>query len=693
MITDATSLARLYRGFRLATCGASALLLMATAAHAELTTRERSLLGGLKAERALQDLRRLSMDAPRIDVGVGEGSVVAGSREERQLAGRLADELRSLGLEVQIEEFPVRAYRYEGVQLLANGASIPSIALHAAGAVTGRRDGVDFAGGNSADARTVRTMLVDAGAGYAADYAAIGDVRGKAVLVGRELRDWPPAQITEADYHGAAAIIFHDHPASDSQPDALRQDSMWGHEQLPTLAISRRAADGLRQQLQRGPVEITLGSHVAIDDGRSRNVLGVLRGSEFPDEWVVVSAHYDRWFRGACDNVSGVAAVLELARTIKRSGLKPRRSMLFLLVGAEEAGLADPERDWLAGSYAFIQQHPEVMRRAALIFNIDLIGWTGNSATLLVTPDAQANQQAVLTDLRLAQTTSLKPTTSSSIDAWTYGVVGGAAVAHLDRSNADYYPVYHTQMDAFRPERFANMADDLRLLTLSLWRAADQPRPGVALTAVADFVDAALAADAARIPEVSFDAARQALRRLRSAAAVLESASAAGVDAASADRLLMSVRSGLVPWLYASNGDFEQVVRTGEHAHRVAVFDAMATALRADDQTTALRHAAELYEGRQCQRLSPAVYAAERAWWAGEGGWASRFGHRAPPPASGFEQLCFALLGQRSDPRQGLATLAALRADSARAVFDALTLITAKLTVATAQLAGSGRLP
>ena len=79
---------------------------------------------------------------------------------------------------------------------------------------------------------------IDAGNGYAADYARIGDVRGKAVLVRRELRDWPPPQITEAASRGAAAVIFYDHPSSGEQVDALRQDSMWGHEQLPTVAVS-----------------------------------------------------------------------------------------------------------------------------------------------------------------------------------------------------------------------------------------------------------------------------------------------------------------------------------------------------------------------------------------------------------------------------------------------------------------------
>ncbi len=501
---------------------AFAILCRASPAMAAISAEEQRVLDKLDAGRALADMRLIAASSDGTAQGVGEGSVVAGSPEEAALAEVIARRFRELGLATRIETFPVRAYRYTVPRLHVDGQPLAVIALHAAGAVSGRRDGVPFALGNEAGGTRLRAVLVDVGDGYEADYARVGDVRGKAVLVRREQRDWPSLQVTEAAQHGAAAILFYDHPSSGDRVDALRQDSLWAHEQLPALAMSVASGRALREQLAKSAVEITLESSVDISDGQSRNVVGVLEGSEFPDQWVMTSAHYDRWFRGGLDNVSGTAALLEVARAATQSGLRPRRSMMFLAVGAEEAGLVDPERDWLAGSHAFLMSHPEVFRHAALVYNVDGIGWRAKEAQLFSTPDVLAAQRVVLEDLGVAQAVSQQPHTVSAIDAWNYAVLGGAATNHLFSMDQDYFAIYHTQEDVVLPERFANLGRDLRLLALALTRAATAPRQTAALTALADHVGESFAADAARLPGVQFDELNAALAEFREAAGAVE---------------------------------------------------------------------------------------------------------------------------------------------------------------------------
>ena len=666
-------------------CVLVATVAAAPAARADLSRDELTLLDRLDARHALGELRRLSQDVVKTPSGLGAGTVVSGSAEEALLANDIAASLRGMGLDVRLEAFAVRAYHYGAVTLTANGEPVPAISLQAAGGTWGSRDGVAYARGNEDAGRRLRAMLVDAADGYAPDYDRIGDVRGKVVLVHRELRDWPPAQISEAAHRGARAILFHGHPSSAEQPDALRQDSMWGHEQLPTVAISHRSAQDLRDRLARGAVEVALDNRADVSDGQSRNVIGEIRGTEFPDEWVVLSAHYDRWFQGAADNTSGVAALLEIARAVTRSGLRPRRSMLFVATGSEEAGLEDPERDWLAGSYAFVARHPEILRRAALVFNIDLLGWTAPSATLVASPDLAAAESAALADLGDQTEITVKLAAGSVTDAWNYGVVGGAATSYLERLTSAYYPIYHTQMDVYRPERFGSMQSDLRLLTLSLWRAASARRLPIALTAVADYVESQLVLDEARVPDVSFAAAHGALAEFRAAAAAIEGDSKPA-DAAAINGVLLATRHALVPWLYASDGDFTQVVRTTEYANRIGAFDHAMAATRRRDRDAAAAALAEIYEGRQCQRLSPPVYEYERAFWAGDGGWASRFGQRAAPPAPAFEAACATLGRAIDDPAPLLARFSALRTEAAFAVADALALMTAKLRQATETL-------
>jgi Zn-dependent M28 family amino/carboxypeptidase len=108
--------------------------------------------------------------------------------------------------------------------------------------------------------------------------------------------------------------------------------------------------------------------------------------SELRDQVVLIGAHYDHvgqegepdpgrdqgsdprdtiW-NGADDNASGTAVVLDLAQAFARSGLRPRRSVMFVLFGAEEYGLY--------GSRHFTEVPPIPLSRIALMINLDMVG-------------------------------------------------------------------------------------------------------------------------------------------------------------------------------------------------------------------------------------------------------------------------------------------------------------------------------
>src|SRR6266446_854858 len=83
----------------------------------------------------------------------------------------------------------------------------------------------------------------------------------------------------------------------------------------------------------------------------SANVVGEIRGRENPEQVFVVGAHLDSWdlSEGSTDNGTGSASVLGAADAIVRSGMKPRRTIRFVLFTGEEQGLD--------GSFAYIKQH------------------------------------------------------------------------------------------------------------------------------------------------------------------------------------------------------------------------------------------------------------------------------------------------------------------------------------------------
>ncbi len=96
------------------------------------------------------------------------------------------------------------------------------------------------------------------------------------------------------------------------------------------------------------------------------NVVGDIPGIEYPDEYVLVGAHIDcvPVGAGATDNASGVGAVMEAARLLVEAGVRPKRTIRFVLFGGEEVGLV--------GSRAYVRDHADLMPKISAVYNMDM---------------------------------------------------------------------------------------------------------------------------------------------------------------------------------------------------------------------------------------------------------------------------------------------------------------------------------
>jgi len=97
------------------------------------------------------------------------------------------------------------------------------------------------------------------------------------------------------------------------------------------------------------------------------NVIGTLKGSQYPDEWVVAGNHRDAWVYGAVDPSSGTAAMLEAVHgvgTLVHQGWRPKRTLIFASWDAEEEGLI--------GSTEWVEQHAAELEHAVAYFNTDV---------------------------------------------------------------------------------------------------------------------------------------------------------------------------------------------------------------------------------------------------------------------------------------------------------------------------------
>ncbi len=172
-------------------------------------------------------------------------------------------------------------------------------------------------------------------------------------------------------------------------------------------ALGGHDLDTLRARAEQGnqpPVDLGVSVDLAISNEvreiRSGNVVGLLRGSDpqLADEYVVITAHVDHLgigkprnndsiYNGAVDNASGCAGMLALARACASMAPRPRRSLLFVAVTAEESGLL--------GSQHFAENPPVPANRMVANYNVDglnvwgptedveFIGYGKNSLTAL----------------------------------------------------------------------------------------------------------------------------------------------------------------------------------------------------------------------------------------------------------------------------------------------------------------------
>jgi N-acetylated-alpha-linked acidic dipeptidase len=109
---------------------------------------------------------------------------------------------------------------------------------------------------------------------------------------------------------------------------------------------------------------------VSVQDYQRRiiwDVIGTIKGTEYPDDWVVAGNHRDAWVYGAVDPSSGTAAMLESVHGIGallKQGWRPKRTIVFCSWDAEEEGLI--------GSTEWVEQHAKSLERAVAYFNVDV---------------------------------------------------------------------------------------------------------------------------------------------------------------------------------------------------------------------------------------------------------------------------------------------------------------------------------
>jgi carboxypeptidase Q len=120
---------------------------------------------------------------------------------------------------------------------------------------------------------------------------------------------------------------------------------------LPDIKLVETDYDEVKALVEKGqPVELEFDIRNWFKMGpvKYHNVVATIRGSQYPDEYVVLGGHFDCFSgaTGAVDNGSGFAVGMEAIRLLQAAGAKPKRSVMMILFAAEEIGLVGSQ-EWL----------------------------------------------------------------------------------------------------------------------------------------------------------------------------------------------------------------------------------------------------------------------------------------------------------------------------------------------------------
>ena len=225
--------------------------------------------------------------------------------------------------------------------------------------------------------------------------ARAADAKGKIVLFdvpfteyGQTVRYRGAGAVAAARVGAVAALVRSVTPMSLRTPHtgAMRYDSTV--KKIPAAAVTVEDAMMLRRMIARGQrVVVTLKmSARMLPDAPSRNAIAELRGSELPDEVVIVSGHLDSWDvgQGAMDDGGGVVAAWEAVRLMKQLGLRPRRTVRVVAWTNEENGTAGGN-GYRDAHRAELAKHVVAIESDEGVFKPRGVGFTGSdSATAIV---------------------------------------------------------------------------------------------------------------------------------------------------------------------------------------------------------------------------------------------------------------------------------------------------------------------
>jgi hypothetical protein len=304
---------------------------------------------------------------------------------------------------------------------------------------------------------------------------------------GRDRGDFDPANFTQmmafrrelADFlrHEGAACMLMD----SAKPQGLLvttgswrgRDRVAAEEPLPSAYIAHEHYSLLyrlatRPQPAKTVLEIEITNKFIPGPITCYNTVGEIKGTEKPDELVILGAHIDSWdlASGTTDNGTGTSVVLEAARILNSLDVKPKRTIRFVLFSGEEQGLH--------GSKAYVDQHKSEIPKMSMCLvhdtgtgRVNGIGLQGREVLKPILEKELASLKEIgVTEINLER---MGGSDHASFDA--AGVPGFAVRQNM----FEYRFTHHTQSDTYDKANEENLIQGAQVMAVSAMRVANYP--------------------------------------------------------------------------------------------------------------------------------------------------------------------------------------------------------------------------
>jgi hypothetical protein len=329
--------------------------------------------------------------------------------------------------------------------------------------------------------------VIDVGNGTSRDFARAGQVDGALLLVhSEEMKTWDdlfaeylkaPGIIDRAVKGKALAIAFQ----STRPNDLLYRHTNSGEgeiDRIPMVLVAREDAGRMARLLASGQ---TLFADISIPNRiggpiTAANVVAELRGSEKPDEFVLLGAHLDSWDlgTGALDNGCNAALVVDALRAIKASGLRLRRTIRFVLFSGEEQGMV--------GSHAYTVTHNDELNKIAGVVVLDSGIGRVKGFSLGGRRDVVPAATALVAPLKQFDAATLTTDADWGTDNFDF-LLQGVPTFVANQEEYNYLLNYHAMSDTFDKVDLAQLKKHVAEAAALTFGIADAPnRPGPRLT-------------------------------------------------------------------------------------------------------------------------------------------------------------------------------------------------------------------